>query len=51
MSFQEGKKSAAEKLRRQQLKAKLKKNGNLDETEGLLDGEEDFGLVSDHGRC
>eukprot|EP00057_Strongylocentrotus_purpuratus_P017491 XP_011671965.1 PREDICTED: uncharacterized protein LOC756169 [Strongylocentrotus purpuratus] len=44
----EGKKSAAEKLRRQQLKAKLKKNGNLDETEGLLDGEEDFGLLDEY---
>ncbi|XP_041484134.1 uncharacterized protein LOC121430795 isoform X2 [Lytechinus variegatus] len=44
----DGKKSAAEKLRRQKLKAKLKKNGKLDETEGLLDDEEDFGLLDDY---
>ena len=35
--LQEGKKSAEAKLRRQQLKAKLKKKGRFDETEPLLD--------------
>ena len=35
--FQEGKKSADAKLRRQQLKAKLKKNGRFGENVPLLD--------------
>ena len=37
LGFQEGKKSADAKLRRQQLKAKLKKNGRFSEKVPLLD--------------